>query len=69
MTILVPIDEAKAMLAELCARAREGEEIVLTENGTPVGRIGPMERPPRPLGTDAGKIRMHDNFDDPLPCF
>ncbi|HEY0837394.1 MAG TPA: type II toxin-antitoxin system prevent-host-death family antitoxin [Azospirillum sp.] len=43
MTIIVPIDEAKAMLAELCARARDGEEVVLTENGTPVGRLGPIE--------------------------
>jgi len=75
MTILVPIDEAKAILAELCARARDGEEVVLTENGTPVGRIDPVEqatqgaskRPLRPLGADAGRIKIHDNFDDPLP--
>jgi prevent-host-death family protein len=74
MTILVPIDEAKAMLAELCARARDGEEIVLTENGTPVGRLlqpagqsTPVAAGKRPLGLHAGKVKIRDNFNDPLP--
>ena len=74
MTIIVPLDEAKTKLPELCARARQGEEIVLTENGEPVGRLEPIEpmtrvdtKGKRPLGLHAGQVIVHDNFDDPLP--
>jgi prevent-host-death family protein len=74
MTIMIPLEEAKTKLHELCARARQGEDVVLTENGEPVGRLGPIEpmtpvemKGKRPLGLHAGQVIVHDNFDDPLP--
>lgn len=74
MTIMIPLDEAKTRLAELCARARSGEDVVLTDNGEPIGRLGPVEpmtptenAGKRPLGLYAGQVIIHDNFDDPLP--
>ena len=43
MTTQVEIDDAKDRFAELLARARAGEEIVLADAGTPVVRITQAE--------------------------
>ena len=39
----VGVAELKAKLSEYLARVRAGEEIVVTERGRPVARIGPAE--------------------------
>lgn len=67
MSIIVTIKEAEADLASLCVRARQGEEVIIVGDGEQV-RLQPMSgRKPRPLGADADKVFVHDNFDDPLP--
>lgn len=72
MSILVPIEDAKANLLELCQRVRRGEDIVLTQDGHPVGRLAPVESKTgpagkRPLGLYRGKVVVHETFNDPLP--
>ena len=67
----VNIHEAKAKLSELVERATRGEEIVIAKRNVPVVRlqvINPV-RPSRALDWASGKIRMADDFDDPLDDF
>lgn len=61
--------DAKANLSRLVERAAAGEEIVIAKAGRPLARLVPLARPtgPRPLGLLAGKVRVSDDFDDPLP--
>ncbi len=42
----IPVTEARARLHELIRRAETGEQIVLTRNGKPVGRLVSAARPP-----------------------
>jgi prevent-host-death family protein len=42
MQIVVSAAEAKAGLAELLLRAEGGEEIIVTRNGEPVAKLGPI---------------------------
>jgi prevent-host-death family protein len=37
-----PIGQLKARLSEYLARARAGEEVVITDRGTPVARLVPL---------------------------
>jgi prevent-host-death family protein len=64
-TKTVDIHEAKQKLKELLSLAAEGEEIVITENSTPLARLVAM--PERIAGLHAGTIWTSDDFDDPLP--
>lgn len=65
----VSIYTAKTQLSALVDRAQKGEDIIITRHGRPVARLGPIEmrKTPRPLGLLAGKVRVSDDFDDPLP--
>lgn len=65
----VSVYMAKTKLSSLIDRAQEGEEVIITRHGRPVARLGPVEvrKKPRPLGLLAGRIRVSDDFDDPLP--
>ena len=65
----VNIHAAKTNLSKLVDQAAAGEEIVIARAGKPVARLVPLEAPPekRRLGGLKGKMRMPDNFDDPLP--
>lgn len=60
--------EAKSGLADLLRRAEAGEEIIVTRNGEPVARIGPLRN--RVGGFMRGEIVEHDpnwwNADDDL---
>jgi len=66
--------EAKTSLSKLVARAKAGEEVILT-NGkarTPVARIVPITAPEtsalkeRPIGLFKGQFEVPDSFFDPL---
>lgn len=67
MTQLEVID-AKDRFAELLARARAGEEIVLAEGGKPVARLGPAPESPRRkgFGMFKGQIWISEDFNAPL---
>ena len=60
---------AKTNLSSLLEKAIAGEEIVIAKAGKPLVRLVPFKgrRKPRVLGTLKGKIRIHRDFDAPLP--
>ena len=69
MTIMVTIQEAKTTLPELLARVLAGDEIIISEQGTPMARLTPfvLTSDQRIPGTAAGKLIIEPDFDDPLP--
>ena len=67
----VSIDEALAKLSELLERLAPGEDIIITKNNQPVGRlIGIAEPKKRKLGTRKRTVTyMAPEFDAPLDEF
>jgi prevent-host-death family protein len=63
----VNIHEAKTHFSRLVERAERGEEIVIARAGKPVARLVPLETRPLVVGRMRGRIRIADDFDDPLP--
>jgi len=65
----VNIHEAKTHLSRLLLRVMAGEEIVITKAGRPMARLVPVAKAParRELGSAAGKVVIHPDFDAPLP--
>jgi prevent-host-death family protein len=67
--IEVGVHEAKTNLSRLLRRVAAGEEVTITRGGEPVARLVPAgKRKQRVLGRDAGRLRIADDFDDPLPA-
>ena len=62
--------EAKTHLSHLVERAARGEEIVIAKAGVPLAKLVAVPKPKekRKPGGWKGKIRIADNFDDPLPA-
>lgn len=71
MATAVNMHEAKSSLSQLVKRAERGEDIVIARNGVPVARITRLKasKPKLPWGVLRGKIRMLDNFDEPMDEF
>ena len=65
----VNIHEAKTHLSRLVERVAAGEEIIIARSGRPVARLVPyaVPEPRRTFGRMRGKIRIADDFDEPLP--
>jgi prevent-host-death family protein len=65
----VNIHAAKTQLSALVEEAASGKEIIIAKAGKPVARLAPLERRKfdRKPGRLKGLIKMHKNFDDPLP--
>jgi prevent-host-death family protein len=66
----INVYQAKTRLSELIDRAAAGEEIVIARHGRPIARLvsyKPRVAKRRKLGLLAGKLKVPDNFDDPLP--
>jgi len=63
------IHEAKTHLSRLLEQVAAGEEVVIAKAGVPVARLVPVVLPAeeRPLGTEAGRVFIADDFDAPLP--
>lgn len=52
------------------ADAFAGNEVIITEHGTPVARLVPVVAPSqkkRVAGLNRGTISMREDFDEPLP--
>ncbi len=72
----VTLDEAGTQLARLLQAAREGEEIVLTQDDMPVARLVPVDslpnetiqtlKPHAHRGSGKGMFSMAPDFDEPL---
>jgi antitoxin (DNA-binding transcriptional repressor) of toxin-antitoxin stability system len=69
MTISVSVADAEAKISELFQQIRQGEEIVILENGHELARVIPNKQPKasRIPGIDEGKIIFAPDFEDPLP--
>lgn len=67
----VSIGEAKTHLSRLVARVEAGEEVVLRRGPVPVAKLVPYAAPstPRTPGALRGRIRIGEDFDDPIPGF
>jgi prevent-host-death family protein len=65
----VNIHDAKTHLSKLAERAGAGEEIIIAKSGRPVARLVPLAlgRAVRRKGLLKGKIKIGDDFDQPLP--
>ena len=65
----VNIHAAKTQLSRLVDAAAAGEEIIIAKSGKPLARLGPLVGPQgkRRLGILAGKLRVPEDFDAPLP--
>lgn len=65
----VNVHQAKTHFSRLLERVLQGEEVVVAKAGRPVARLVPI--PPRVArrtpGSAEGLVRMHDDFDAPLP--
>ncbi len=65
----VSVHEAKTHLSKLLLLVSSGEEIVITNSGTPVAKLSRV-LPSRILGgkgMDSGKVEIASDFDSPLP--
>jgi len=69
MTVMINAYEAQLQFDQLLKRVREGEQIIIAEEGQPVARLMPLQQPlpPRTPGSAAGQVVMSEDFDDPLP--
>jgi prevent-host-death family protein len=70
MTQTVSIDEAQHKLQDLLAQALAGNEVIITEDGTPVARLVPVAArsiKKRVAGLNRGKISTTEDFGEPLP--
>lgn len=65
----VNVHEAKTHLSRLLEEVGAGHEVVIAKAGKPIARLVPMrpERRCRKLGWLAGKVRVPEDFDAPLP--
>lgn len=60
--------EAKSTLSQLVEAAERGEEVVIARAGRPVARIvAVVTQGKRALGQWRGRVRMAEDFDEPLP--
>jgi prevent-host-death family protein len=70
MTTVINIHEAKTHLSRIIEEVARGKAVIIGKAGKPMARLVPMtpEVRPKKLGTLKGKIRVSDNFNDPLPA-
>jgi len=61
--------EAKTNLSRLVDRVADGEEIYIAKAGKPMAKLVPVGKPSRRRrpGGWKGKLRIGEDFDDPLP--
>jgi antitoxin (DNA-binding transcriptional repressor) of toxin-antitoxin stability system len=64
------IHEAKAQFSKIMRQIEQGQEVLIARGGVVIARIVP-ERAAQGfrIGRDAGKARIAEDFDAPLPEF
>ena len=70
MTKIVSINEAQTQLEGLLALARNGDEVIIEENGEPSARLIPIQKianKERILGLREGQVWTSNDFDEELP--
>lgn len=65
----VELPELQTDLAELLRQVLSGEEVIISQAGTPIARIVPIDEKslPRIPGLDHGKVTIAPDFDAPIP--
>jgi prevent-host-death family protein len=65
----VTVHAAKTNLSRLIAAACAGEEVIIARGSTPVVRLVPIQPVPigRKFGSMRGRVRVTDEFFEPLP--
>jgi prevent-host-death family protein len=65
----VSMQAARAQLSSLVEEAAAGNEIIISKAGKARARLVPLAKQARKRkpGMWKGLIKIHDNFDDPLP--
>ena len=64
------IHETKAQFSEIMRRVEQGEEVLIARGGVVIARIVPERTHVGfKIGRDAGKGKIADDFDAPLPEF
>lgn len=64
---MVNVHKAKTELSKLLEAVEAGEDVVIARAGVPVARLVPVRADERTPGRLAGKLRVGDDFDAPLP--
>lgn len=62
----VSVYDAKAKLSQMINRALEGEDVVITRNGTETVRLVPVVTRKNWVGSYKGQGKVLDSFFDPL---
>jgi antitoxin (DNA-binding transcriptional repressor) of toxin-antitoxin stability system len=69
MTKTVSVNDVS--IQAVIALTRNGDEVVIEENGEPLAKVTPIEKPKeqkqRVFGLGSGKTWTSDDFDDELP--
>jgi len=67
--VTISADEMQKDLLGYLGLVREGETVVVTQNGEPIAEVRPpaSTTPLRPFGLCAGEFVVPDDFDEPLP--
>lgn len=65
----VEVPEVQADFAELLRQVLSGQEVIISQAGTPIARIVPIadRSLPRIPGLDRGKVVIAPDFNEPLP--
>ncbi len=61
------VHEAKTHLSKILERVEAGEEVIIARNGKAIAKLVPYKGERRRPGSMKGKIRVHADFDAPLP--
>lgn len=65
----VNVHEAKTHLSRLLQQVEAGEDVVIARDGEPVAKLVSLAKTlPRQPGRLKGRIRVGDDFDEPLPA-
>jgi len=67
----VNVHQAKTNLSKLIQKVIDGEEVIIAKGNKPVVKLVLVDnlKPKRQLGTAKGKIKISDDFDEPLDDF
>lgn len=66
---VINIHEAKTHLSRIIEQVAAGSEVVIAKAGKPMARLVPLapHAPPKKFGLLKGRIRVPDDFNQPLP--
>ena len=67
----VNVHQAKTTLSKLIQKVVDGEKVIIAKGNKPVVKLVLVDnlKPKRKLGTAKGKIKISDDFDEPLEDF